>query len=293
MGAWHVSREQGDDKMRFSERQGIRPVKVEIQRESMDNDLRVGLWNIFQLFYLDIIDNRRIHNSSLNSFFQILWMHFFKLPLDTLIDDFEITYRQLREWYFSWTWDQVYDFIDFISNFGPVDHERFRDTCNGVMERELSAYRFVGEEIAPMTDEQEIQAIEEALASTKSSKLAGVRTHLETALSMLSDRKQPDYRNSIKESISAVESIAKVISGDPKADLYKALKTIEDKIEIHKALKNGFISIYGYTSDEGGIRHAMLDEPNIDFEDAKYMLVSCTTFINYLIGKASKAEITV
>ena len=108
---------------------------------------------------------------------------------------------------------------------------------------------------------------------------------------MLTDRKSPDYRNSIKESISAVESISKIISGDTKADLTKALKLIEDKVYIHPALKMGFTKIYGYTSDEGGIRHAILEEKDISFADAKYMLVSCSAFISYLIEKANKVRI--
>lgn len=66
---------------------------------------------------------------------------------------------------------------------------------------------------------------------------------------------------------------------------------MENKINIHKALKSGFTAIYGYTSDENGIRHAILDEPNVDFEDAKYMLVSCSAFINYLIVKSKKSGI--
>ena len=69
------------------------------------------------------------------------------------------------------------------------------------------------------------------------------------------------------------------------------MKLIEDSIGLHPALKRGFLAIYGYTSDEGGIRHAMLEETNIAFEDAKYMLVSCSTFINYLIVKASKVGV--
>jgi len=51
------------------------------------------------------------------------------------------------------------------------------------------------------------------------------------------------------------------------------------------------MAIYGYTSDEGGIRHAMLEEKIIDFEDAKFMLVSCSAFINYLIMKSTKSGI--
>ena len=42
------------------------------------------------------------------------------------------------------------------------------------------------------------------------------------------------------------------------------------------------MKLYGYTSDEGGIRHAMLDEPNLTSADARYFLLSCTSFVNYL-----------
>ena len=49
--------------------------------------------------------------------------------------------------------------------------------------------------------------------------------------------------------------------------------------------------LYGYTSDADGIRHALLDESDLDFEDAKFMLVSCSAFTNYLKGKAIKAGI--
>ena len=67
------------------------------------------------------------------------------------------------------------------------------------------------------------------------------------------------------------------------------MKKIKDKIGLHPALEKGFGAIYGYTSDQGGIRHAMIDESTCDFEDAKYMLVSCSAFVNYLIMKANKA----
>jgi hypothetical protein len=113
-----------------------------------------------------------------------------------------------------------------------------------------------------------------------------VRTHLTRALKLLSDRKAPDYRNSIKESISAVESIARDLTGMPKATLADALKVLERDNRLHPALKEGFLRLYGYTSDEGGIRHAMLEEPNLGAADAKYWLMSCTSFINYLKARA-------
>ena len=121
--------------------------------------------------------------------------------------------------------------------------------------------------------------IEEA---ARDSRLAGVSAHIECALEHYADRENPNYRNSIKESISAVESIARVVSGRDKATLGDALKTIEESGQLHPALKKGFLNLYGYTSDEQGIRHAMLDEPNLTAADARYFLVSCSSFVNYL-----------
>jgi hypothetical protein len=95
----------------------------------------------------------------------------------------------------------------------------------------------------------------------------------------------------MKESISAVEAICKLITGDPKAKLGQALNEIEKKTGLHPALKKAFTSLYDYTSDAQGIRHALKDESNLYFEDAKFMLVSCSAFINYLMTKSSKAGI--
>ena len=123
------------------------------------------------------------------------------------------------------------------------------------------------------------------------SPFARAKTHISTAISKLSDRQQPNYRNSIKESISAVESVVRVICDDEKATLGKALKKIDVKVNIHPALKDAFSKIYGYTSDENGIRHALSDESDLDSEDAVSILAACSAFINYIIVKAQKADV--
>jgi hypothetical protein len=99
---------------------------------------------------------------------------------------------------------------------------------------------------------------------------------------MYSSRENPDFRNSIKESISSVEAMARIVSDNPKATLGDALSVIAKRGLLHSALKGGFMKLYGYTSNEGGIRHAMLEEPNITADDARYFLLSCTSFVTYL-----------
>lgn len=267
------------------------PIKSLMQVDSMDNDLRTGLWNALTLFYWNKLKQR--YDNEMHILFERLWNDYFKRPIDTLSDNWPATYKEIREYFFSSKWYEVYDFIEFTANNYPDDsvNREFRDYCNSVLERELSIYRFVGGKVTPITSDAEIAEIEEALDSTRP--LKPVNTHLKRALELFADRKCPDYRNSIKESISAVESICKLITKEEKTTLGQALKRIEDKIGLHPALKEAFSKLYGYTSDAEGIRHALLNEPNLSFEEAKFMLVSCSAFINYLITKATKAGIEI
>jgi len=280
----------------FSQRKGIKPVKSLMQVDSMDGDLRNGLWNALTISYWNKVKGHWISDyENINILLKRLWHSYFKKPLDTLSSYWPETYQEIRKYFFNCKWYEVYDFIEFIANNYPDEHNKvnpkFMNFCNSVLERELSAYRFVGGKITQITSEEEISEIEEALEISKS--LKGVNTHLKRALDLLANRKSPDYRNSIKEAISAVEAICNLITKEKKATLGQALKRIEDKVSLHPALKNAFSNLYGYTSDAEGIRHALLDEPNLSFEDAKFMLVSCSAFINYLISKASKAGIKI
>ncbi len=276
----------------FSQRKGIKSIKSVIQVDGMDDDLRNDLWNALTVSYWDNISKYLIsYFPDMEILIKKIWVDHFKQPLDTLENTWSKTYKIIRKIFYNYEWNEVYDFIEFIVYSYPYkdDNQDFMDLCNSFLERELSAYRFIGGKIIQITSEEEISEIEEALEISKP--LTAVNTHLKTALDLLADRKSPNYRNSIKESISAVEAICNMITKEKNTTLGQALKKIENEVSLHSALKSAFSSLYGYTSDADGIRHALLDEPNLYFEDAKFMLVSCSTFINYLIIKASKAGI--
>lgn len=278
----------------FSQRKGFNPVKSVMQIDSMDDDLRNGLWNALTIFYWNkiyVYDGYIKGDDNIN-LFRVLWLDYFKLPIDTLSLEWNKMYKFLREHFFEYKWNEVYDFIEFLISIERpyrIDRDAFINYCNNILQREVSAYRVVGDRFTEITSEEEVNEIEEAFDRAKS--LKPVYLHLKSSIDFLSDRKSPNYRNSIKESISAVEAICNLISKGNKATLGQTLKEMEKKIEVHPALKKAFDSLYGYTSDAEGIRHALLKESNLDFEDAKFMLVSCSAFINYLIAKSSKIGI--
>ncbi|WP_312159038.1 AbiJ-NTD4 domain-containing protein [Acinetobacter sp.] len=282
--------------MRFSERYAYKPVREVIQKESMDDALKNSIWNVFKQIIIEQGKFTKhsswpnIQDYNLYTFFRAYWITFLKKPLDEMPNNVSNIQKDIYQHFFNQLkWYEIYDLIEFTIDHLPSDwkktrhQETFIKLINAVLERENSAYRIIENKIILITSEQEIQSIEEALESTNP--YSGVQQHLNQALKLLSDRQSPDYRNSIKESISAVESICKILTNDEKATLGKALKIIEDKHELHTALKGSLSQLYGYTSDADGIRHAMLEESNLSYIDAKFMLVACTNFINYLIEK--------
>lgn len=277
---------------RFSQRIGKTEINTEIQLDYISEELKNSLWNIVLSYILEpfIEETNSLHNSRYKTFIDSLWFNHFKEPLDEIPSGTNNIRLKLRQRFFSWNYLELYDFLDFIVRDDnlPLEIERFIDDCNFILKRELSGYRFVNNELAQIINELEINGIEQAINESLEHRFVGVNLHLTNALNKLSDRKNPDYRNSIKESISAVESICQQITGETNAELGKAIKKLKTILPIHGALEQGFIKIYGYTSNDEGIRHAMMEENNLDQEDALYMLISCSSFVSYLMVKWDK-----
>lgn len=159
--------------------------------------------------------------------------------------------------------------------------DKFEFDVNNSFSRLGYAYRVIDGQIVQITDEEEVVAIEQAMKVSSS-----VKTHLSEALKLLSARPNPDYRNSIKESISAVEAICRKITGEN--TLGKALVKLEQNgVKIPSILQSAFTKLYVYTNNEStGIRHALMDDSEFPgFDEAKFMVVSCCAFINYIQGK--------
>lgn len=232
--------------------------------------------------------------------------HFRKVPVDDVpYDDYDCR-KWLKSYFFSLKWFEVYDFIEFVienhlimtaepdysgrgSSYHKVKPESIRKYVERILEIELSGFRFIEGVLTPISDIVEVAEIEEAIAKSEKYGLEGAHEHLHTSIKLLGKKPEPDYRNAIKEAISAVESVVKQITGSTSQGLEGALNELAKHTDIHGALKSGFNKLYGYTSDADGIRHGILEQPNVGFVEAKYMIVSCSAFVNYLILKANVA----
>lgn len=276
--------------MKFSEKYGYKKISETIQIESMDDALRNTLWSLLCIHVWDKVRRSdygyRLNshgNDPIQTYCHRLWLNYFKKPIDTLNNNWGEVLPEIKKHFNTIEWYEVYDLIEFTANnYREYKFkEPFIQACNNAFEREFSAYRFVDDSITKITDELEISEIEQALDTA----LGPIQTHLKLALHHLSNRQKPDYRNSIKESISAVEGLARKITGDDKATLGVLLNKLEKNYDLHPALAKAYSNLYGYTCDDAGIRHALSGEKEITFEDAKYFLVICSAFINYVTVK--------
>lgn len=274
--------------MKFSQRIGKTPVKVELEREALSPELRNSLWNVVYNMLIMPSDDEHFWDTK-HYYLPHLWQFFFKKPIDELPRrewvyengvHIERLSNTIKKYFYEADWFIALDFIEFSAYY----HPHFQISCNYALEREMSAYRFVDAQLVEINAKEEIIEIEDAIRNTD--QFRPVKIHLETALALISDRKNPDYRNSVKESISAVEALAKIITKNEKATLGQALKEIETTHSIPTVLKEAFSKLYGYTSDQGGIRHALTETSvEITLREARFMLVTCSAFVNYLLGK--------
>lgn len=267
----------------FSDRNGINIENTEMQYKEFDKRTRISLINLVNIIYNLVFENGYDRNSQL--FLKRILFHVYLQEVD-FDDGVEYidkkVFKIINDTLMHDEYDSVLTLIEFIcQEFCKFSNNDVSDDFNSLFKSEYVGYRFVGKQIVPITDENEICAIKEA----SNSKYKQVNNHLKKSVVLLSDRAKPDYENSIKESISAVESICVEILGKG-ATLGAALKQLEKNgVTIHPSMKSAFEKLYGYTSDANGIRHAgNIGGPSSTFDEAKFMLVSCSAFINYLIG---------
>lgn len=237
--------EGGNGYMKFSDRIGVTKIPDVLQTSDLSDALRNSLWNLL----LRTIFNVSVSNHS--SVTRFLAEHFFKIAVDTLPEHNVQQVKWLRSLYYDkkMSWWQIYNLFEFLANncgqgktcywINPIT---FRIEANKVLESEMSAYRFVEGVLAPLSSEEEITSVKNAIREADTRSFAGTRQHLISAVGLMSQKPDPDYRNSIKESISALESLSKQITGESDGGLDKALSKLDKAVGFHAAFKAGILS---------------------------------------------------
>ena len=273
----------------YSDRNGIDTLNTEMQVESFDERTRIAIRNevgaIIHSFFKDDIYTM----TEGSKFWRALLSQVYSQPVNYNQNYFTAqSFCVVESTIMKDTYAAILSLLEFIITYCATGNEytkqKLIDRFNSLFEREYVGYRYIGIGFTRITDDMEADVVKKVLQTPYTK----VKEHMKKALYHLSNRDRPDYENSIKESITAVEEMCQSIVGR-KCTLGEALDNLgRTGLTIHPALKAAFDKLYGYTCDASGVRHAgQLGGPDSTFDEAKYMLVTCSAFVNYLISVQS------
>ena len=118
----------------------------------------------------------------------------------------------------------------------------------------------------------------------------GASAHLRQAAEHINAGQHAD---AIADSIHAVESVARRIDPESNKDLAHALDSLERSgVLKHRGLKKAIGALYGYASNQPGIRHALVfeDAADVGLDEAILMFGACASFAAYLTEKHRKSN---
>ncbi|MBQ2969350.1 MAG: hypothetical protein IJE15_03035 [Bacteroidaceae bacterium] len=275
----------------FSERYGYTKPSDTIIREKITPEIESAICNSFSFLQKDISYRELGYvHSEYPSLEKFLWIHFFNKKIkDYFNQEVAIPFLESDAYWFMKLdcIDKTLEYLDYIKNKNHINKQaylNFISNLNSGFERHKFAYRIIENKVVEITSKEEIVAIEDALSNNKDN----IKSHLSKALELYALKPEGDYCNSIKESISAVEAYCREKTGEN--TLGDALKKLEKVgVVIPNVLRTAFDKLYAYTNQPTtGIRHALMDSEGTyvpKAEEALFMLVACSAFINYLNKK--------
>ena len=271
---------------KFSQRIGARP-PPRSGLEEASPELRTALWNVL---HKPTFPNEDEHRERALAHARALWNH-----LGWRTDQVPQLPHQMREslateW-FSCRWHEFFDLIEFsartlATSVAPVRQQWF-EMLNRILESKGCAYRFVAERLVPLTNSTEATEVVRGAESA----IPDVSVHIREAAKLLPPNAGANPRNSIRESIAAVAAALRHHNGNPAASLSEGLAVFEGKHgPFHPSLRQGLAMLYAYTTDEPGVCHALIEESGgVTGDDARFMLVTCSAFTNYLVMLSANA----
>lgn len=282
----------------FSDRNKIKPLNNIIQYKSLDehtrNSISIMISKIIErlVYFIGYSDRYKLAKELLMRLFNepVLVGEYPNLndvssdindicingDYDDVLTLFESMCQQVQEYEDEYEKEK----ISYQGYYNQADYCWY-DLANQLLEEEFVGYKFIDGQICKITSQTEINSIMESL-STPYDK---VNEHVKNAIKLLKENGAHDYKNSIKESVLALECLLNIVLNTKGLELGKALNEYSKKIDIHPALKESLSKLYGFTSDSSGIRHDTNKKDNNErFDEAKLILVNTSGFINYIIS---------
>ena len=268
----------------FSQAQGYEDLPQPLALEEINDDARRMLWDLLCRFAWDAFDHDVQVADHWYLIFAAVHGDFFKRPMDEFYADGNDFYRSYKARILSkLPFNRLFDLFQIMMRHPNCPGEFARGVAEIFNKCQLAYVVDTREPVTilPAATEQEGQTIQAAIDEFRASGLRSTETHFRNAADFIN---KGLWSDSVRESIHAVESIARQLVPAASNSLGPALTSLENSGQLHPALKRALGNLYGYTSDEEGIRHPLLSYSTspVGKDEAVFMLGACASFASYL-----------
>ena len=269
-------------RLTFSQAQGYEELPQPLALEEISYEARIKLWDVL---FSTMWGKANVWNSIVGlEIFQSLHKSFWVRPIDEFTRRADRTIQTYKNAIlYDLPFNKIFDIFQMIMRHQDCPREFTLGVAGEFEECHLAYVVDTGEPptILPAATKAEGEAIVRAIHELREAGLQGAEMHLKRAGGLINGG---DWPGSVRESIHAVESVARQLDPDASKTLDPALKSLEKGGRLHPALKEAFSKLYGYTSDEEGIRHALLHNATSPAgrDEAVFMLGACASFASYL-----------
>lgn len=288
------NQERSEEYFTFSQRHGYESIPEPMRLEEISDDLRRQIWNETRQLLIWMTPTA-FFSGTTRRFVERVLGRLHGTTEDNIDTEYDAVFRSFKAWIQGALFNEVLDLIELILHEHSYDSstQRFATRIAEAFEYHIAAYcldlSHRPYQFFPRSNKAQGEATRSAIETIRANDMEGADTHLRQAVTHINARQ---FADSITDSIHAVESVARTI--DPKAKtLGPALDSLQrSDVLKHPALKEAFSKLYGYTNDEQGIRHALLDRgsPDVDLDEAMFMFGACASFAAYLVNKHRKAQ---
>jgi hypothetical protein len=212
----------------------------------------------------------------------------------------------------SLSWAKVYDFCERLhgslaTEVGHYeDHQSYvvtvsrgevqayiADELQRLFQEEDLAFEFSDGAVRRRGRKHTVEMTARAQVVLGDSRLSSARIHYDKALRFFRNPTNPDFENTVKEAVCAVEAAGKSLFPQAKSstlgDLAKWLAT-SNEVSMPKALSQTITGVYAFRSGGDGIGHGGSSGGAATAEVAEYILAVCASQIIFLVDLANLQE---
>jgi len=273
----------------FSKRYNLRPTPQGLIQEDVPESARIGLLYLLEQFITPYFDDISV----IRGFYAAKRMA--RSSRDNILKKTKAErIRTIEAWLTTSKWWDFLDICELISAaVMKIRRGEFSRKLNSLFREENIGYEMQEGKIERIGTEFTDEQLKNARRLLKDQKFEGADEHFEKAIKALNTRPNTDVENCIKDAVSAIESVGRIIVKNDKALLSDIIKDMAKKGTIPKPLDQAIQKVYAYRGNEPGVAHGAVQASKVTVDEAEFVLAMSAAIIIYLVKKRSKLEQTI